>query len=427
MVNTSDPFLGFFFFQAEDGIRDLTVPGVQTCALPIPHPAGAGLPLGPRAVAAQSGELLPRLAAVARPEQPGVFHAGVRRVRIGEGGLEVPNPLELPGVLRAVVPLMRGQRLAGVRRRVVDELVALAGRHAFGRLRHATPGCLPRLASVAGALDDLSEPPARLRRVQPVRVDRRALEVVDLPPREVRATDVPPFALAVRCQDERALARADQDSYSAHGSLPLKVPRLQIHRRTRLRQTRLIPLFAGLGAQPLLLLAELRLERGTEVVRLEHLANLHFALLEGRPLQPFDRLVQRFHLPQPETGDQLFRLGERPVDHRTLAAGEPEPWALGARLEPLAGEEHAGFLQFLIELAHLGQDLFVRKHARFRLLVRLHDDHDSHRRISSWFGVGSRAWPASTHTTSEGFRNRHSGPPWARCRDRPPAAIILPR
>src|SRR2546430_8477666 len=36
----------FFFFQAEDGIRDLTVTGVQTCALPIsfcrrwfhPHP-----------------------------------------------------------------------------------------------------------------------------------------------------------------------------------------------------------------------------------------------------------------------------------------------------------------------------------------------------------------------------------------------------
>src|SRR5256886_4188508 len=27
--------LWFFFFQAEDGIRDLTVTGVQTCALPI--------------------------------------------------------------------------------------------------------------------------------------------------------------------------------------------------------------------------------------------------------------------------------------------------------------------------------------------------------------------------------------------------------
>src|SRR5256886_12641089 len=31
----------FFFFQAEDGIRDLTVTGVQTCALPIlMHPMG---------------------------------------------------------------------------------------------------------------------------------------------------------------------------------------------------------------------------------------------------------------------------------------------------------------------------------------------------------------------------------------------------
>src|SRR2546427_4173913 len=30
----------FFFFQAEDGIRDLTVTGVQTCALPILGPTG---------------------------------------------------------------------------------------------------------------------------------------------------------------------------------------------------------------------------------------------------------------------------------------------------------------------------------------------------------------------------------------------------
>src|SRR3989440_8500327 len=29
----------FFFFQAEDGIRDLIVTGVQTCALPISHQA----------------------------------------------------------------------------------------------------------------------------------------------------------------------------------------------------------------------------------------------------------------------------------------------------------------------------------------------------------------------------------------------------
>src|SRR5688572_31138613 len=30
----------FFFFQAEDGIRDLTVTGVQTCALPISNAGG---------------------------------------------------------------------------------------------------------------------------------------------------------------------------------------------------------------------------------------------------------------------------------------------------------------------------------------------------------------------------------------------------
>src|SRR5688572_32109323 len=32
----------FFFFQAEDGIRDLTVTGVQTCALPISGGSAAG-------------------------------------------------------------------------------------------------------------------------------------------------------------------------------------------------------------------------------------------------------------------------------------------------------------------------------------------------------------------------------------------------
>src|SRR6266511_5982551 len=39
----------FFFFQAEDGIRDFHVTGVQTCALPISarvHPRGSGERLG---------------------------------------------------------------------------------------------------------------------------------------------------------------------------------------------------------------------------------------------------------------------------------------------------------------------------------------------------------------------------------------------
>src|SRR5688572_31998870 len=40
--------LFFFFFQAEDGIRDLTVTGVQTCALPISsgRPQGESQRLG---------------------------------------------------------------------------------------------------------------------------------------------------------------------------------------------------------------------------------------------------------------------------------------------------------------------------------------------------------------------------------------------
>src|SRR5688572_29204667 len=34
-IDVFDIVVSFFFFQAEDGIRDLTVTGVQTCALPI--------------------------------------------------------------------------------------------------------------------------------------------------------------------------------------------------------------------------------------------------------------------------------------------------------------------------------------------------------------------------------------------------------
>src|SRR2546430_6153744 len=44
--------LFFFFFQAEDGIRDLTVTGVQTCALPI---LGAPPVQGPQTVAPPAG------------------------------------------------------------------------------------------------------------------------------------------------------------------------------------------------------------------------------------------------------------------------------------------------------------------------------------------------------------------------------------
>src|SRR2546430_5320894 len=60
----------FFFFQAEDGIRDLTVTGVQTCALPI-SAAGA-------AVAAPLPRRRPRAA-----RAPAAAGSGVHRGRRG--------------------------------------------------------------------------------------------------------------------------------------------------------------------------------------------------------------------------------------------------------------------------------------------------------------------------------------------------------
>src|SRR2546427_4383999 len=47
--------LFFFFFQAEDGIRDLTVTGVQTCALPILIRARVAKGLSQSDLAASSG------------------------------------------------------------------------------------------------------------------------------------------------------------------------------------------------------------------------------------------------------------------------------------------------------------------------------------------------------------------------------------
>src|SRR3712207_8679337 len=59
-----------FFFQAEDGIRDIGVTGVQTCALPISLPAAEGvlgqvLRLGQRHVADEDQRRAARLPVLA--------------------------------------------------------------------------------------------------------------------------------------------------------------------------------------------------------------------------------------------------------------------------------------------------------------------------------------------------------------------------
>src|SRR5262249_26385825 len=136
-----------------------------------------------------------------RAEQGGVLDAGVDGVRLRRRGLEVPDALELPGPRRAVVPLV------GAGGALVGELVA---------------DRVPALAAVAGLLDELAEPAGILRRIEPIGVGRRALEVVDLPGGEGWWSDGPGVAPAIRSQDEGAFACTDQDTDGAHadGLLP---------------------------------------------------------------------------------------------------------------------------------------------------------------------------------------------------------------
>ena len=101
----------------------------------------------------------------------------------------MPDPLELPGVLGAVVPLV------GAGEALVLELVA-----------HRLPGFAP----VVGALELLAEPAAGLRGIDPVRLGGGSFEMIDLPARKVGPADLPGFARAVRAQDKSAFARADQ-------------------------------------------------------------------------------------------------------------------------------------------------------------------------------------------------------------------------
>src|SRR5260370_5916606 len=90
-MNSDAPYIGvirtvlFFFFQAEDGIRDSSVTGVQTCALPILRVDGRRCAEGDRreereirheALSAPGGVL--RLASVADPD-----HRSEER-RVGE-------------------------------------------------------------------------------------------------------------------------------------------------------------------------------------------------------------------------------------------------------------------------------------------------------------------------------------------------------
>src|SRR5256886_17627955 len=81
----------FFFFQAEDGIRDLTVTGVQTCALPI-YSAARERPVLEPDRPVESQEL---------PVALELFLAGVLRQEEGHGVAEDVQDDEGEGIGRA--------------------------------------------------------------------------------------------------------------------------------------------------------------------------------------------------------------------------------------------------------------------------------------------------------------------------------------
>src|ERR1700759_2117521 len=86
-------------------------------------------------------------------------------------------------------------------------------------------------------------------------------------------------------------------------------------------------------ADALLALAHLRRHDLTEVLGLEDLPDLDLRIALHRvraALDPLDRLLHRADLPQPEAGDQLLGLRERPVHDAALGAREAHARALRA-------------------------------------------------------------------------------------------------
>src|SRR5207248_8257827 len=96
--------LGIFFFQAEDGIRDRTVTGVQTCALPI-STSRQGMTRTARLVPQADSVLIGSSYCSQHLEQLGVYAGGgrQRRTRIGRPPVEIGRASCREGEKRAGV------------------------------------------------------------------------------------------------------------------------------------------------------------------------------------------------------------------------------------------------------------------------------------------------------------------------------------
>src|SRR5579875_2506773 len=141
----------------------------------------------------------------------------------------MPDAFEFPGVLRAVVPLMRREGLAGFGSCVIDELVALTFGKTLRTHGHSPAGRLPGLPAIVRALNHLPEPGAGLRCVQPVRIRGRPFNVVNLPSCKIgafqpRLTRLSATALARSpsppryCRlDSLEIDSSDKKYWSTHG------------------------------------------------------------------------------------------------------------------------------------------------------------------------------------------------------------------
>src|SRR6266498_5254017 len=98
----------FFFFQAEDGIRDADVTGVQTCALPISAPeAGARTPAEQLGLTPREAEVLALVAAGRSNSQI----AGELFISPKTASVHVSNILAKLGVSGRVEAAARAHRL----------------------------------------------------------------------------------------------------------------------------------------------------------------------------------------------------------------------------------------------------------------------------------------------------------------------------
>src|SRR5438477_3870300 len=128
------------------------------------HSARARLPLWAAVVFAEPRQLLPSCAPIFGFKKGRVFYAGVNVIGILECRLQVPDAPKFPGMLCAVVPLMRTWHT------VVNEFVAFAHRHSLRAHRWSATRRVPCFTAVIGTLNDLSEPRAGLRCINPIRI-----------------------------------------------------------------------------------------------------------------------------------------------------------------------------------------------------------------------------------------------------------------